>query len=594
MKLVIVESPTKAKKIESVLGSEYKAMASYGHICDLAKGGKFGIGIDVKNNFKPKYVLMDDKVDVLQSIINEAEKADEIIILRDEDKEGCAIAYHIKRYLQSSNKPIRIGTLHEITEKGIRDALKSLEPEIDMNLFHSQEARRILDRIVGFMVSPYLMANYGNNLSAGRVQSVAVRMISDREKEIEIFKPEEFWSIFVKFKNANDENFAAKFQGRPTNKQSADAITTLIKNEQEFLVHSVKRQTKKENPPPPMTTAALQQFMAKKHSFDPDRTMKSAQSLYENGFCTYIRTDSTRISDEAIKPVRELIVKLGFSVPKKPNKYEAKATAQDAHECIRPTNVNGYSADMNILVGDEKLVYDVIWKHFLASQMNQAVWNTLQVVIQARLNKKLAFVASGKALESPGYLEIFAAIDKGKIEIPNLVVGDILSVVDMKSEQKFTQPPPRYNDASILKELENKQIGRPSTWAEIIKKIDARNYVEKNGNTYKITELGRKITDILASSFDFLDYDYSSDLEKKLDNIADGSVKELDMLNEFFVPFKEKLDLAYMSAGAIECDRCKSPMIKRTNSQDQSQFWGCTNRSNCYNTVSITQQMKAS
>ncbi len=175
MKLVIVESPTKAKKIESVLGSEYKAMASYGHICDLAKGGKFGIGIDVKNNFKPKYVLMDDKVDVLQSIINEAEKADEIIILRDEDKEGCAIAYHIKRYLQSSNKPIRIGTLHEITEKGIRDALKSLEPEIDMNLFHSQEARRILDRIVGFMVSPYLMANYGNNLSAGRVQSVAIR-----------------------------------------------------------------------------------------------------------------------------------------------------------------------------------------------------------------------------------------------------------------------------------------------------------------------------------------------------------------------------------------------------------------------------------
>ena len=590
MKLVIVESPTKAKKIQNILGNEYKVMASFGHICDLAKGGKFGIGIDVKNNFKPKYVLMEDKIEVLQNIINEAEKANEIILLGDADREGQAISYHIKRYLSSSNKPIKAGMLHEITEKGIKTAMSSLS-DIDMNMFYSQEARRILDRIVGFMVSPYLINHYGPNLSAGRVQSVAVRMISDREKEIEIFKPEEFWNIFAKFNNANNEQFVAKFQGRPENQLATDTITNLLKNENEFFVHSVKKQKKKENPCAPMTTASLQQYMAKKHSFDPERTMKSAQNLYENGFCTYIRTDSTRISDDAIKPARELIVKLGFDVPKKSNKYEAKKSAQDAHECIRPTNVNTLP-DNSVFVGDDKEVYYAIWKHFVACQMNPAVWNTLQVVIHARTSKKLAFVVSGKALESKGYLEIFGAVDVGKIDVPNLAEGDILTIADMKTEQKFTQPPPRYNDASILKDLENKQIGRPSTFATIIKTIAARNYVEKNGNTYHVTPLGKKITNVLVELFPWMSYDYTANLEKKLDDIADGSIKELDMLNEFFGPFKEQLDKAYMNGGAIECDKCKAPMIKRTNSKDQSQFWGCTNRSNCYYTRSIPAQMK--
>jgi DNA topoisomerase-1 len=588
--LIIVESPAKAATIQKYVGKDYIVEATLGHVVDLGKGGNKGIGIDVNNNFKPYYVILKDKVALLDNLIQEAEKSDEILIATDPDREGEAMAFHLQNRLETTRKPISRVEFREISKAGVHAGIANRRA-VNINLFRSQEARRILDRIVGFMVSPYLINYYGPHLSAGRVQSVAVRIIADREKEIETFNPEEFWNVFGKFKNQANEEFTAKYQGlspygRPCDKERTDIIVNLLKKQEEFYVSAVTRQKKKEKPCPPMTTAALQQYMAKKYSFEPDRTMKAAQNLYENGFCTYIRTDSTRISNEALKPVRDWIMEHSFEIPKKPNMYATKDSAQDAHECIRPTNVKTHP-DESILSGDEKEVYRVIWQHFIACQMNPAIWNTLSVNIRARMNTKLTFVVSGKALDYKGYLEIFGPVDPGKIDIPNLTEGDILRLSGddaIKTEQKFTQPPPRFNDASIIKELEGRQIGRPATYAEIIKKISNRHYVEKSGSTYRPTDLGKKITNILVELFPFMEYEYTANMEKQLDEIAVGNINSISMLKEFFVPFKEKLDLAYKNSGGIICDKCGSPMIVRTNSKDQTKFVACSSFPKCRNT----------
>lgn len=588
MKLIIVESPSKATTIQKYLGDEYHVMASMGHICDLAKGGKYGIGINVNDDFKPYYVLMKDKISLLDEMIAAAEKSDEILLFSDGDREGESIASHIKKYLVSTGKPIKRGRFNEITKSAILKAIKNAD-DIDLNLVKAQEARRALDRIVGFMVSPYLINNYGSNLSAGRVQSVAVRMIADREKEIDSFKPEEFWNISVKFKSPTNIEFTTKLQGaKITNKAAADLMIGNIKD-QEFYVASVISSKKKEKPPAPLTTSTLQQYMAKKFSFEPDRTMSAAQSLYESGFCTYIRTDSTRISDEAVDDVRSWITDNKLDLPKKPNAYETKASAQDAHECIRPTNVKTLP-NSSILSGDDKEVYAVIWQHFVACQMNPAIWNTLQVNIKSK--QGLTFTTSGKALEYKGYLEIFGSIDIGKIEIPNLQENDILTLSDknpIKADQKFTQPLPRFNNASIIKELEDKQIGRPATYAEIIKKITARNYVEKSGNNYKPTDIGKKITTILVNLFPFMDYKYTQRMEEQLDDIAAGKIDYVSMLNEFFIPFKAKLDAAYVSSGSTICAKCGGIMMTRSNPKDQTTFSGCNNYPRCRYTSNTIQ-----
>lgn len=589
--LIIVESPTKATTIQKYAGDDYVVEATMGHVVDLAKGGGKGIGVDVDNNFKPYYMILKDRISTLDTIIQQAEKVNEILIATDPDREGEAMAYHLRNRLETAGKPISRVEFKEISKSGITQGIANRRP-IDMDLFHSQEARRILDRIVGFMVSPYLINYYGDNLSAGRVQSVAVRIIADREKSIETFKPEEFWNIHGKFKTEADEEFSMKFQGllsRPANKDSADTILNMIKQQDEFYVSSVSNQKKKEKPCAPLTTASLQQYMVKKHGFEPERTMKVAQNLYENGFCTYIRTDSTRISDEAIESVRNWLRDNKHSFPKKPNIFKTKDTAQDAHECIRPTNVKNIP-DESILAGDEKDVYTAIWKHFVACQMESAIWNSISVSVRARMNPKLQFTASGKALDSEGYLKIFGPVDPGKIELPNLTEGMILRLVNTEAEQKFTQPPPRYNDASLLEELETKQIGRPATTAEIIKKITSRNYVEKVGTTYRPTELGRKITEILVNLFSFMEYEYTAYMEKQLDEIAAGHLNSIDMLKEFFVPFKEKLDKAYITNGAMLCDKCKSLMVKRINSKDQSEFMACSNFPRCRNTSPVIQK----
>jgi DNA topoisomerase I len=578
MKLIIVESPNKVKKIQEYLGNEYVVLASYGHICDLSKNGKHGIGIDILNNFKPHYSLMKDKIEVLDAILNAAGKANSIFLACDGDFEGEAICNHIKRYLVSTNKLIKRIKFSEITKSAISKAIA--DPiDIDQNIVNAQEGRRILDRIIGFMVSPFLMNFYGSNLSAGRVQSVAVRMIVDRENEIQKFKPEEFWNIYSKFLTDKNEPLTTKFKGKTSNKEETDKLISIIKEKNDFYVYSVSSSKKKEKPPAPLTTAALLQHMAKKFGFEPERTMKAAQSLYENGLCTYIRTDSTRIAEESLGPVRKYITKSGFNVPDKPNVYEAKSSAQDAHECIRPTNIelnidNNWSGASSS--DDEKEVYNIIWKYFVASQMKPAIWDTMSIVIKSRSKNNLSFTTSGKALSYKGYLELFGDIDVNKIDLPNLKDGDELKICEIKPEQKFTQPPPRYNVGTMLEELEAKQIGRPATYADITQKIEHRNYVEKKGSTYRPTELGIKITNILVKLFPFMEYDYSAEMERQLDDIAAGKLNRTTMLEEFFSPFKQQLNKAYIEHGSSLCEKCKSPMVKRFVKETGKTFVGCS------------------
>lgn len=585
MKLLIVESPSKAATIQKYLGDEYIVAATLGHVVDLGKGGSKGIGVDVNNEFKPCYVILKNKINLLDDLIQKAEKSDEIILATDPDREGEAMAFHLQTRLETTQKTISRVEFREISKKGIADGLSN-KRHININLFKAQEARRILDRIVGFMVSPYLIQHFGPNLSAGRVQSVAVRMIVDREKEILSFKPEEYWNVLCKFRTEAGEEFFAKFKKKIKNKTDAEFIINEVKKQKEFSV-SVKREKKKEKPCAPMTTAALQQYMAKKYSFEPEKTMKIAQGLYEGGFCTYIRTDSTRISDDAISFARDYLRDNKVDLPAKGNQYAASNSAQDAHECIRPTSMKS-DLKNSILAGDDMLVYAAIWQHFIASQMNSAVWDTLSVHVRACANEDICFYTSGKTLTYKGFLSVFDNQDSDKINLPNLTEGQNVVSSDIKSEQKFTQPLGRYNNASIIKELEANQIGRPATYAEIIKKISHRNYVERKGNSYYPTELGVKITNILVELFSFMEYKYSVKMEKQLDEIAAGKMQSIDVIKEFFIPFKSKLNAAYVKNGSTLCEKCNNPMVIKTNSKDQTKFIACSAFPRCHNAKQLT------
>jgi len=574
--LIIVESPHKGEKIQEFLGKDYIVLASKGHIADLAKGGKWGIGIDIKNNFKPRYMLLDDKLKVMEAILNAAEKVDNILLLSDPDREGEAISWHIMQRLDGINKPIKRITVNEITKKAVLEAIKNPR-DLDMNLVRAQEARRFLDRIVGFTVSPFLIHFFGPNLSAGRVQSVAARMIIDREEEIDDFKPEEYWTINIKFSNSNQEKFNAKYEGKLSNKQDTDKVLNAIKNV-DFVVANIDAKDESRKPNPPLTTTKLQQVMSKSFNISPERTMKAAQWLYENGFCSYIRTDSTRISDEALKECRDWLKSNNYSVPKKANVYSVKASAADAHECIRPTDVNLIPSNCKeIITQDEKKVYEIIWKYFVASQMEPAIYNTIKIKINPSNNKNIEFKSSGKCLISKGFFEILGVNDDNKIDIPNLSKNEKLNINNSKDilpEQKFTQPPPRYSESSFLKELETKEIGRPATVADMVSKIQARSYVEKKNNIFYPTELGKKVNKILKDIFSFAEINYSAQLEKQLDLIAEGKLDYLDMLKLFYTNFSQQIAVAYKNQGATICE-CGSPQ-KLLNGK-YGKFYACLN-----------------
>jgi len=580
--LLIVESPNKIKKLKHYLGDNYIIKASVGHIRDLST--KDSLGIDIDNDFKPHYVINKDKYQVVEDIINAADECNKILLATDPDREGEAISFHLQSLLATSGKVIKRITFNEITEKAVLNAIAN-EREIDMDLFRAQEARRMLDRIVGFMVSPYLMRKYNEKLSAGRVQSVAVRMISDRENEIKSFKPEEFFNIEVNLSKDN-EKFIAKLDNRYTDKSKAEADKQTILKINDFTVDNVVAKAVKENPQPPLTTSKLQQVMAKLHNFDADRTMKAAQTLYEGGYCTYIRTDSVRANPDAIQSARDWLKSNNYSTPSKAVEYSAKDSAADAHECIRPSDVNVLSKDLT-LSDDEIKTYETIWRYFIASQMLPAIYNTLALKIKLN-GSNLVFKANGKALKEKNYLEIFKS-DKNvdKIDIPLLNKNDKLKLTNPQHgvilERKETKPPSRLNEAVLIEELEKRKIGRPATYAAIIKNINDRKYVEKRSNIYYPTPLGTKICEDLKQFFNFLNYDYTASMEDKLDQVAEGKTNQTTMLREFFEPFKQQLNKAYENNGAVICEKCKSPMIIRKRKSDNVEFLGCSNFPKCKN-----------
>lgn len=595
--LVIVESPSKASKIQGYLGKDFVVMASKGHITDLAKGGKYGLGVDIENNFKPRYVLMDDKLDVLDNLLAAAKKVDQIFVASDPDREGEAIAWHLANRLEDIGKPIKRMVFNEIKKDKLLKAVKDVR-DIDMDLFHSQEARRILDRLVGFMASPFLMNFFGPKLSAGRVQSVVTRMVVDREYEIEAFVPDEFWTIQVSLSKDGKSGFLTKYSGKLTAQTDANAMRDRLNvKDAEYVVSEVLDKEEKEYPQPPLVTSTLQRLMSKIHSFDAARTMKAAQGLYESGYCTYIRTDSVRVGDEALEEVRQWIGDNGHEVPKKAYTYKNKDAAQDAHECIRPSDLSlDPSNQMAIIDPDEKLVYETIWKYFVASQMAPATFNTLKVTAHVKGDKLAEVKASGKALKTPGFLDILGVSDNSKIEIPNLLVGDVLNFfgkLPVRMEKKQTQPPPRYSEDKLIKELVNRNIGRPATYAELLSKITARLYVEKKGNVYHATELGKKITGVLIDFFTFMGYDYTAKMEQQLDEVESGKVDHVDMLKKFFPNFKQELDKAYLSQGGTLCEKCGSPMAVRTVKADGSKFLACSAYPKCKNTKPYVAQTAA-
>ena len=550
-----------------------------------------GLGVDVSKDFRPRYVIIPDQVATVEMLMKEVEQVDQVLLCSDPDREGEAISFHLFQRLADIGRPMKRITMNEITKKGVAEALKHPR-DIDMQLVHSQEARRILDRLVGFMASPFLMRYFGNNLSAGRVQSVVSRMIVDREREIEAFVPEEYWVIQANLKDVSDTPFVAKYDGKVSTKEKATKIKgELSRASTKYFVKSVEASEEKKKAPPPLITAKLQQVMSKGFGISADRTMKAAQSLYERSFITYMRTDSVRANPDAIKEVRQWIKDNGYAVPKSANAFKNKDAAQDAHECIRPTDL---SVEADQFSGDEAAVYDVIRKHFIASQMTPAIYNTLKLSIRATYaiteehdKQYHTLKASGKAIKDKGWLSMFK-VDAGQIDIPNLSKDEevfLAGKTPITAEQKHTQPPPRYSEAHLIDTLDKKNIGRPSTFAELLSKITTRNYVERDGNVFRPTELGKKITDELVKYFAFMDVGYSAELEQKLDLIASGKTDHIQMLREFYAPFQTELNKAYAGHGAIECDKCGRPMLERDGKNGK--FLGCTAYPGCKNTKNI-------
>jgi DNA topoisomerase-1 len=584
--LLLVESPHKAKTIQSLLGDDYIVLASAGHILSLSKSGKDNLGIDIDNSFKPKFILDDDHIQILQNILNAAQECKEVIILSDPDREGWVIASHLKERLEGIDVPIRRGVFNKITKKEILTAIKNAG-DIDENIVSSGIARRLLDRIVGFTSSPFLMRFFGNSLSAGRVQSPVVRLIIDREREIESFIPQDYFTINVSlFKG--EVAFTTKYAGKLTDEQSAFSMKERLSKD-EYVISSVISSEEAVKPPPPLITASLQKLMSKKYGIEAADTMKAAQSLYEAGHISYIRTDSIRISDETIEEAREYLSKNNFPIPKKSNIYENKELAQNAHEAIHPTNISLNPNETSFSNPIETKVYDMVWRYFLASQSASAIYNTLKVIASPIGDKATEVRASGKAIKENGFLSILSISDKSEITIPSLKKGETVYLCDdgISLEKKKTQPLPRYSEYKLLDEIERRGIGRPSTFADLLSKITSRGYVIKKDNIYFPTELGKKITDILTDSFSFLDYDYTKNMENKLDDIENGKVDKVSMLTEFWEPFKKELNAAYLKQGALICEECGSPMVKRTIKKTGETAICCTNLPQCWNKKTI-------
>ena len=557
MKLVIVESPAKAKTIEKYLGKDFVVDASGGHVRDLPEKK---IGIDVKNNFKPEYVIYPKKQDVVKRLAGLSRKAEKVYLATDPDREGEAISWHLMNALELEDNYSRI-MFNEISKRAVNEAIEK-PGKINMDLVNAQQARRILDRLVGYELSPVLCKKIQGKLSAGRVQSAALKLIVDRDREIKAFVKEEYWTItaFLKKLSGSDIVFKAVLEAKNGkkiklgNKEAADAALQELDGK-DYIVDSVKKSVTFGNPPPPFTTSTLQQEASTKLGIASNVTMQLAQQLYEGldlaglghiALVTYIRTDSTRVSAEATAKARETLKeKFGEKyVPEKPNVYKSRKNSQDAHEAIRPINLD-LTPDMmkDKLQRNQYRLYKLIYERFLASQAAKAVYDSVNVTVR---NGEYTFKSSGKTMTFDGYTRIYATTAKDEAgedneKIPPLTDGERLLLEKLLPEQKFTKPPAKYTEASLIKLLEDKGIGRPSTFATILSTLYKREYVKKDGKSLDPTELGKLVTVYLEKYFnDIVDAKFTAHMEEGLDLIEEEGADWHKILNDFYPPFKKK------------------------------------------------------
>jgi DNA topoisomerase I len=551
MKLIIVESPTKAKTLNRYLGSGYEVEASMGHIRDLPKSK---LCVDVDNDFKPTYEVVENKVKTLNKIIKLAKKAEAVIIATDPDREGEAIGYHVKYLLQqklknAKKKPIYVrATFHEITKSAIEQALKKPE-KINLNLVDAQQARRVLDRLVGYKLSPVLWKKVRRGLSAGRVQSVSVKLIVEREKEIEAFKPDEYWELGASVKKKSDKFSIDLFKiddkpAKVSNKKQADTIISTLKKAKYEVIDVSKREVS-QNPMPPFITSTMQRAASNLFGWSSKQTMRQAQQLYEHGFITYHRTDSLTLSSDALKKA-EKYIKSEFGseyYPEKVRVFKTKSKlAQEAHEAIRPTKISALEIVEKNCGQQGKKLYQLIFNRFIASQME--VCRVAKTTILVKATDKYLLKTVGEIQLFDGWRKIFGnkKIDEDRIVLPELTVGDILDLIETFANQKFTQPPTRYSESTLIKALEQRGIGRPSTYAPTISTIQDRRYIEKIERKFHPTSIGMAVTEFLAKNFDkVMDYDFTAQIEEQFDDIANGKTKWEPMISKFYKPFIKKV-----------------------------------------------------
>ena len=600
--LVIVESPAKATTIKKILGSKYKVEASMGHVRDLPKSQ---LGIDIENDFEPKYINIRGKADLIKKLKTEAKSVKRVYLATDPDREGEAIAWHLAYILgMDDNSTCRIA-FNEITKNGIQSAIK--EPrKLDKDLIDAQQARRALDRIVGYKISPLLWKKVRKGLSAGRVQSVAVRLIVDREEQIENFVPEEYWTLDAELLSGR-KKFDSKFWGECDKK--LDITSEVQMNEildyledKKYIVKDVRTGEKKRNPAPPFTTSTLQQEASRKLGFAIKKTMSLAQGLYESGLITYMRTDSTRISEEARSMAKEQIVKTFGAEYYENRYYKTKKDAQDAHEAIRPTYLNVLPSEIKEKYSyDQYKLYKLIYERLLASQMAAAVYNTTSVDIEAG---KYMFRTNGSKLKFNGFMALYVEgtddnLEEKDVILPDLKIGAEVKLKELIPSQHFTEPPARYTEASLVKMLEEKGIGRPSTYAPTITTILERRYVEKEKKILYPTELGRIVDKLLKDNFkDIVNVEFTAQMEEKLDDVAEGKVKWKAILEDFYPPFEKNLKEVEEKIGKVEikdeetdipCEKCGRMMVIKMGRFGK--FLACPGFPECRNVKSIIEKL---
>ncbi|MFJ8352844.1 type I DNA topoisomerase [Bacillus paramycoides] len=611
--LVIVESPSKAKTIEKYLGKKYKVVASMGHVRDLPKSQ---MGIEVKNNFTPKYITIRGKGPVLKDLKSAAKKAKKVYLAADPDREGEAIAWHLANTLNVDVESDCRVVFNEITKDAIKESFK-YPRAINMDLVDAQQARRILDRLVGYNISPLLWKKVKKGLSAGRVQSVAVRLIIEREREIQSFEPEEFWTIKTEFVKGKD-TFEASFYGvdgekvQLTNEAQVNEIIEKMKDNA-FSVENVTRKERKRNPALPFTTSSLQQEAARKLNMRAKKTMMLAQQLYEGidlgkqgtvGLITYMRTDSTRISETAQTEARNYITEAFGAeyIGTEKKKETKKSKAQDAHEAIRPTSVMRKPEELkSFLSRDQLRLYKLIWERFVASQMASAIMDT----VTARLiNNNVQFRASGSVVKFPGFMKVYVeskddgAEEKDKM-LPPLEVGETVFSKDIEPKQHYTQPPPRYTEARLVRTLEELGIGRPSTYVPTLETIQKRGYVALDNKRFVPTELGGIVIELILEFFpEIINIEFTANMEQSLDEVEEGNANWVKIVDDFYVGFEPRLEKAEKEMREVEikdepagedCELCSHPMVFKMGKYGK--FMACSNFPDCRNTKPIVKEI---